>query len=133
MKLKHFFLAFSLLYSFLALAIGTNDQETESDLENVETETVAAAPAENNESITSRLKEEMNYLHQSVEGIQPKPQTVQKNNTTANNTTTTPTNNRMTSLDDLEEKINYRSAAVKKADNHESELNVDELDSENFE
>lgn len=127
MKLKHFFLAFSLLYSFLALAI---DQETESEMDSLDNnETITTTPTDN-ENMTSRLKEEMNYLHQAVEGTPTKQQTVSKNITT---TTTAPSNHKMTSLDDLEEKINYRSAAVKKADNHESELNVDELDSENFE
>lgn len=120
MKLKHFFLAFSLLYSFLALAI---DQEQETDMEAQEPEEALTAPTTNNENISARLKDEMNYLHQTVESTPAKPQTVSAN---------TPAKS-SAMMEDLEEKINFRSAAVKKADNHESELNVDELDSENFE
>lgn len=121
MKLKHFFLVFSLLYSFLALAI---DQELDSEIEAAETDEAKTAP----ENITTRLKDEMNFLHQTVEGTPNKPQTVSSNTTVPATTA-----NKPSVMEDLEEKINFRSAAVKKADNHESEVNVDELDSENFE
>lgn len=125
MKLKHVFLVFSLLYSFLALAVDTDkDQDTELEA-TTEEEAVTTTPTMTNENITSRLKDEMDFLHQSVEGTPAKAQTVSSNSTAPAAASS--------SMEDLEEKINFRSAAVKKADNHESEVNVDELDSENFE
>lgn len=119
----NFKILFFMLLSFSAVAsvnLDADEDVLDSEVSDTSDSEEETTPFNENQTIT-RLKEEMNYLSTSM-GTKKPLQT--KSN--AFNKEDLP-------VDDLEEKINFRSAAVKREDNLEDdEVDATELDGEHF-